>query len=155
MIQRLQSVYLFLTTLLSLLFLKGSFLNFIDKSGTVFKITFNGIVKETGGKGLEVVEKLFPLSIVIIIIPLISLIAIFFYKNRKIQLRFTLIVIASVIGFIFLSGFYSMKIIAGFGAELVPGFKMGIPVLMLVFAFLAYRGIKKDDQLVKSYDRLR
>ena len=155
MIQRLQSVYLFLTTLLSLLFLNWSFLNFIDKSGTVFKITFIGIIRETGGKGLEVVEKLFPLSIVIIIIPLISLIAIFLYKNRKIQLRLTMIVIASVIGFIFLSGFYSMKIITGYGAEMVPGFKMGIPVLLLVFAFLAYRGIKKDDQLVKSYDRLR
>jgi len=155
MIQRLQSVYLFLTTLLSLLFLKGSFLNFIDKSGTVFKIAFNGIVRETGGKGLELIEKLLPLSVVIIIIPLISLIAIFLYKNRKIQLRLTLFLIASVAGFILLSGFYSMKIITGYGAEIVPGFKMFIPVFMLVFAYLAYRGINKDDQLVKSYDRLR
>ncbi len=155
MIQRLQSVYLSLTTLLSLLFLNGSIINFIDKSGSVFKITFSWIVKETAGKGLEVVEKLIPLSIVIILIPLISLISIFFYRNRKIQLRLTLIVITSIIGFIILSGFYSMKVITGFGAEIVPGYKMVIPVLMLIFSFLAYRGIKKDDQLVKSYDRLR
>ena len=155
MIQRIQSVYLFLTTLLSLLFLNGSIINFIDKSGTVFKIAYNGIFKEAGGKSLEMVEKLIPLTVVILVIPVISFITIFLYKNRKIQLKLTLIAIASIIGFILLSGFYSMKVIAGFGAEIVPGFKMGIPVLMLFFAFLAYRGIKKDDQLVKSYDRLR
>ena len=43
MIQRIQSVYLSLTTLLSLLFLKGSFLIFSEKSGSVIKVTFNGI----------------------------------------------------------------------------------------------------------------
>jgi hypothetical protein len=155
MIQRLQSVYLFMTTVLSLLFLKGSFINFIDKSGTVLKITFSGIYRETGGVGLELLEKVIPLSVVILIIPLISLIAIFLYKSRTIQLRLTLFLIATVSGFILLSGFYSWKVISGFGGEIVPGFKMVLPVLMLLFAILAYRGIKKDDQLVKSYDRLR
>jgi hypothetical protein len=32
---------------------------------------------------------------------------------------------------------------------------MALPFLQLIFSILAYRGIKKDDQLVKSYDRLR
>ena len=29
------------------------------------------------------------------------------------------------------------------------------PLISAVLTFLAYRGIKKDDELVKSYDRLR
>jgi hypothetical protein len=144
-----------MTTLLSLLFLSGSFLNFVDKSGTVFQITFSGIFRETGGRSLELVERLFPLSVFILIIPLVSFIAIFLYKNRKIQLMLALSVILLILVFIILSAFYSCKVTTGFGCEIVPGVKMGIPVLMLVFTSLAYRGIKKDDQLVKSYDRLR
>jgi len=30
-----------------------------------------------------------------------------------------------------------------------------VPVIQLILVALAYRGIKKDDDLVKSYDRLR
>jgi hypothetical protein len=32
---------------------------------------------------------------------------------------------------------------------------MILPLAILIFSILASRGIKKDDQLVKSYDRLR
>ncbi|MCX6320772.1 MAG: DUF4293 family protein [Bacteroidia bacterium] len=155
MIQRIQSLYLLLTTLLSLLFLKGSFLNFIDKSGSVIKVTFNGIVRDTGGQGFEFIEKLLPVSAFIILIPAFSLVTIFIFKNRKIQLWLALSVIILIVGFIFVSIFYSMFVITEYGAEIVPGFKMVIPLLMLVFAVLAYRGIRKDDRLIKSNERLR
>ncbi|MEI8225770.1 MAG: DUF4293 domain-containing protein [Bacteroidota bacterium] len=155
MIQRIQSFYLFLTTLLSLLFLKGSFLNFVDKTGSVIKVTFNGIVRDTGGQGFELIEKLLPISAFIIFIPVFSLVTIFIFKNRKIQLWLASSEIILVVGFIFVSIFYSWFIITEYGAEIVPGFKMVIPLLMLVFAVLAYRGIRKDDRLIKSNDRLR
>ena len=35
------------------------------------------------------------------------------------------------------------------------GLGLGLPVLAIVFAALAYRNIKKDDKLVQSMDRLR
>lgn len=155
MIQRIQSLYLLLTTLLSLLFLKGSFLNFIDKSGSVIKITFGGIIRDTGEQGFELIKNLLPISAFIILIPAISLVTIFIFKNRKIQLWLALSVIILIVGFIFVSIFYSWFVITEYGAEIVPGFKMVIPVLILIFAILAYRGIRKDDNLVKSYDRLR
>lgn len=155
MIQRIQSLYLLLTTLLSLLFLKGSFLNFVDKTGSVIKVTFNGIVRDTGGQGFELIEKLLPISAFIILIPVFSLVTIFIFKNRKIQLWLASSEIILIVGFIFVSIFYSWFIITEYGAEIVPGFKMVIPLLMLVFAVLAYRGIRKDDRLIKSNDRLR
>ena len=155
MIQRIQSLYLSLTILLSLLFLKSDFLNFADKSGSVIKITFRGITRVTGGQGSELIEKLLPLSSIIILIPLMSLITIILFKRRKIQIWLTLSVIILIIGLIIGSIIYSWSIITGYGAELIPGFRMIIPVLMFIFTVLAYRGIKKDDRLVKSYDRLR
>jgi hypothetical protein len=49
----------------------------------------------------------------------------------------------------------SINSISKFTATIIPGFKMIIPILILVFSILAYLGIRKDDRLVKSYDRLR
>ena len=155
MIQRIQSLYLLLTTILSLLFLKGNFLNFIDKSGYAIKVTFKGIITNAGRQDFELIEKLLPLSAIIILIPLLSLIAILLFKSRKIQVWLSLSIIVLVVGFIIASIFYSCFIITEYGTEIIPGLKMVVPVLILIFAILAYRGIRKDDRLIKSYDRLR
>jgi hypothetical protein len=48
-----------------------------------------------------------------------------------------------------------LSIVTKFDAEIIPGFKMILPVLILITSILALRGIRKDDRLVKSYDRLR
>lgn len=155
MIQRIQSLFLLMTTLVSLLFLKGSYLNFIDKSGSVIEITFRGIIRDTGGQGFVLIEKLLPLSFLFILIPVLSLVTLFIFKNRKIQLWLILSLIMLISGFIVVSIYYSWFVISEYGAEIVPGFKMIIPVLILVFTVLAYKGIRKDDRLIKSYDRLR
>jgi hypothetical protein len=155
MIQRIQSVYLGLTTLLSLLFLKGGIINFADKSGSVIKVTFTGLLHNTNGQSIEHIDKLLPLSVLIILIPAVSLIAIFCFKNRKVQLLLALSVIILIAGFIVVSGFYSLQVISKYGAMITPGIKIILPLLILILSVLAYRGIRKDDQLVKSYDRLR
>lgn len=155
MIQRIQSVYFFLIALFSSLLLSGSIINFVNGSGSVFKITFASILKSTEGNGLEVIEKLIPLSVLIILIPIISLITIFVFKNRKIQMRLAmfLMILCTLMVFALIHG--SIIIISKYGATITPGFKMILPLVMLILSVLAYLGIKKDDHLVKSYDRLR
>jgi Domain of unknown function (DUF4293) len=155
MIQRIQSLFLILIAMLSGFLLTGSVISFINKTGSVINITFTEVIKSTGGLGIEVIEKLLPLTILIIVIPLISLITIFLYNKRRYQLVMSrvLITLNSILIIAFLH--VSLRIISGYGAQLVPGVKMIIPILMLILAILAFRGIKKDDQLVKSYDRLR
>lgn len=155
MIQRIQSVYLLLTTLLTVLFLKGGFLSFAEKTGSAIKISFNGIISVTGSQPAELIEKLLPISILIIFIAALSFITIFLFKKRDIQLWFVRVLILLIVAFIAVSGFYTYNILTKYTATLVPGFKMFIPVLQLIFSILAFRGIKKDDQLVKAYDRLR
>jgi hypothetical protein len=155
MIQRIQSIYLSLTFLLSLLFLKGSFLTFLESSGSVLKTTFNGLIRDIGLQNNVLIERMIPLSVIIILIPVISVITIFLFKNREIQLRLARLLIAVVCGFILLSGYYSYNVIVKFDAEPVFGYKMLLPILILVLSVLAHRGINKDNLLVKSYDRLR
>jgi len=155
MIQRIQSLYLFIITLLSSLLFSGSILNFITGSGAVIKITFANVVKSMQGSGLEVIEKLIPLSFIIVLIPLVSLITIILFKKRNIQLRFALLLIILCILLVVALIHGSITTISKQNAGLVPGFKMIVPVVNLILSFLAYLGIKKDDRLVKSYDRLR
>jgi hypothetical protein len=104
---------------------------------------------------LELIEKLLPLSVLIILIPVISLITIFIYKNRKVQLRLSLFLIILISVFVIALVHVTMSVISKFEASIIPGFKMILPVLILIISILAYRGIRNDDRLVKSYDRLR
>jgi 4-amino-4-deoxy-L-arabinose transferase-like glycosyltransferase len=151
----MQSVYLSLITLLSLLFLNGGFLTFTEKSGSLIRVAFNGIFRDNAGQNLEFIEKLLPLSVLIILIPILSLIAIFIFRNRKIQMKVVLILIILSIVLVIALILVSFRIISKFDATIIPGIKMILPVLILIISILAYRGIRKDDQLVKSYDRLR
>jgi uncharacterized membrane protein len=138
-----------------LLLFKGSLLSFSEKTGSVINVTFNGIFRESVGHGSELVEKLLPLSVFIILIPILSLITIFIFKNRKVQLRLSLILIVLISVFVIALIHVSISINSKFGAGIIPGFKLILPIVILILSILAYRGIKKDEQLVKSYDRLR
>ena len=155
MIQRIQSLYLSLTAIMSLLFLNVSFLNFIDRSGSLIKVTFAQFIRETSTGEYELLGNTYILSIFILIIPILSVVTIVLYKKRSIQMMLVKFIIILVVGFIIVSGLYVYKIMTKYDSDILPGIRMIIPFLQLIFSVLAYRGIRKDDDLVKSYDRLR
>ncbi len=86
----------------------------------------------------------------------LALISIFLFNNRKLQLmlgRFA--IIANIIGIILVIVFF-MNEKESLGA-VNPDDGLGIypPILFIVFGILALRYIGKDENLVKSMDRLR
>ncbi len=86
----------------------------------------------------------------------LALLSIFLFKNRKQQLlvgRFA--IIANIIGIILtLYLIFQEGGITG-DTEVNEQLGVGLPILFLVFAFLAQRFISKDEKLVRSMDRLR
>ncbi len=90
--------------------------------------------------------------ILIITIALVSgiLIDIFLYKNRKLQLRITVLAIIVSLLNIFLYYRQTQNFVEG-NYDLTAILSLVVPVLLI----LAARGIYKDQQLVKSLDRLR
>ena len=155
MIQRIQSLYLLMTTVLSVLFLKGNILRFVDMSDNFLTINFRGINKVMAEGGTELIEKLIPLSGLLLLIPVLSIITIFLYKNRKLQIWFVKALLGIIVILACCITFYAFYVIRNFSAQMLPAINLAIPVLMFICTYLAYRGIKKDDRLVKSYDRLR
>jgi len=141
---------LVLTTLVSILFLSSGFITFSDNSGTVINFTLAGISGVS-----EPLMKTLPVTLLIIIIPVLSSITISLFKNRRVQLILCKLLLTLISAFITALVIYSYMVISRYNVELMPGIKMSVPVIQLILVVLAYRGIKKDDNLVKSYDRLR
>jgi len=155
MIQRIQSVYLFLTTILSGLFLTGNLFETVNEETSDLAMNFRGIYETAGAYGIALAERILPFSLLSLLIPLISLIAIFLYRNRGLQLKVTLTLIILEIFLIGAVAYYIVYTIHRSVASLIPGFRLLIPFVTLILSLLAYRGIKKDKKLVRSYERLR
>jgi len=155
MIQRIQSVYLSFTILLTLSFFQGTIFSFTDKSVKAIKLVYEGVLVNSSGQDFVQVEKIWLLSVILILIPLVSLLTILIFRNRKIQLFLSLSVIILSAALILTLSWYIFKIVGKYMTDIIPGFRMAVPILILIFSILAYRGIRKDDRLIKSYDRLR
>lgn len=137
MIQRIQTVYLFLA------FLAMGVMPFLfpletDPSGNkqVFFTEFvTDMVLFLGSAAL-------------------SLVTIFLYHNRKLQ--FVLCRLNIILNLILLGLFvYHSLTVSGEVATSEKGIGMFMPIFSIVFLVLANRAIKKDEDLVKSADRLR
>jgi len=118
-------------------------------------MNFRGIWESSLAGNPQLIRSLVPLSGIMIMVSILSLTAIFLFKKRKIQMKLVGIVILFTIIFIGLMLYFFLWLSGKFQAELVPVYRMFIPVLILIFGILAYLGIRKDENLVKSLDRLR
>lgn len=98
----------------------------------------------------------FLLVILIILLGILAIICLFLFKNRKLQFKL------SVFGVIFSVAFLFLEYIRVEGFKKTNTIESGsyqigalLPLVMVVFFFLAARAIYKDERLVKSMDRLR
>ena len=114
------------------------------------------------GKGADGAQKVFQLAddfllvIIIIALGLLAMINLFLFKNRKLQFKL------AVFGTIFSIGFIFLEYIRVEGFKKTNAIQSGsyqigalLPILMVIFFFLAARGIYKDERLIKSMNRLR
>ena len=84
----------------------------------------------------------------------LSILSIFMFKNRKLQFVLGRL---NIISNFFLLGFFVYQSLNVSGETLVSekGIGMFLPIISIVFLVLANKAIKKDEDLVKSVDRLR
>lgn len=145
MIQRKQSLWLFLASLAG--------------AGVLFFDTYRGEI-HTGDlvetKVLRVADH-YPSLLIALVMIILPLVTIFMYRNRKRQMRMSVVAIISVISFLTMM----LSRVSGLG-KLVPPVTNGSywigaisPAIALVFLILAVAGIRKDENLVRSADRLR
>lgn len=141
MIQRIQSVWLLLAAIAGTL--------------TYRLPLWEGTLQDNSKKVFLGPEMLL-LFTVIVATSVLALVTIFLFKNRKLQKTLCFLGILLSIGIVILEFTH----VEGFKSEtnfIESRWKFGaiLPILMILLFMLAYGGIRKDQKLVKSLERLR
>jgi hypothetical protein len=145
MIQRIQSI---------LLLLSG--LGFLGQFATDFATSTQPLPQLLADQRFEIQDS--PLLLILVIAGfLFSVAAVFLYQNRVLQMRITLLSLVSGILLPLLAYFLMYKEGSPIPAGVTVDDALGayLPIVSIISSAVAIRFIKKDDQLVKSMDRLR
>lgn len=150
MIQRIQTLYLFLVVVLGTLLCFFSPMQFLPATGTAY------ITLATFSK--------WPLAVITVAIPLIALADIFLFKRRLLQARLNIVNVILCVGYYALLALYIAFIVKGYepvndmiltGADWYPTVWASIPLINMILTLMATRRILKDEALVRAADRLR
>lgn len=140
MLQRLQTLWLLIASLLAFATLKLSFF-----SGNIIVDNVKQFQRFTAMSSML-------LMILTVAVAISSLITVFLFKDRKLQLRIALAVLALSLLNLLLYYLQTKNYIpAEWTLDLTSLIASAVPLFLLV----AIRGIYKDEKLVKSVDRLR
>lgn len=157
MIQRIQTVWLFLASFVLFGLFVFPYVNFIDLVGLGKRILVTGTFSSVNNESVRETSSVM-LALVSGFVALLPLLAIFQFKNRKNQIKLIglIIVLIIVLGAWMFSNAASK--LAGISQTIQAG-NIGVgffllPVAVILLA-MAIGGIRKDEKLIKSADRLR
>jgi len=152
MIQRIQTIYIFLAAL-ALSFMFFAPLCSFESGEISYTLNIKDLLGSDGtvnpAKSRVMLIILGPLTMLSLIFMLLS------FKNRNRQAAIGRVIYLLLAGII-TSAWFFIEANADGGLQ-VSGYGLGYfaPVVALPFVFLANRAIKKDQDLIKSLDRLR
>ncbi len=155
MIQRIQSVFLFLATLVLLGLYVFPLVTNVNIDGIISNVNIMGIYQQLPD-GKHYTTEFTALKFVAGLVALLPAVIIFLYKNRKQQIALCYSAILVIIGYSFWMAQTVKAAGGGIQASLsnmgIGMFLSSIAVLLIV---LALRAIRRDEKLVRSADRLR
>lgn len=154
MIQRIQTLYLFVAVGLFVIMLTNPVAQIQLSNDTFLLFNHNQIVSMSDDTFKPVPT--WPVTILIVAIMIIGLTGIFLYKNRTLQMRLCVFNIILMFGLVGLIWFYTKYALNKYdGTDSVFLWPIVVPFISIILTYLALKGIQKDDALVKSYERLR
>ncbi len=152
MIQRIQSIYLLVVTILMGTMFFYPLAELLSEDGQLFIYYFNGIFRD-GEEALYLVTV--PPIVLLTIIVGVSFISILLYKKRVLQMRLNSFNIILMIGYLGLNYYYIQnfsKQLEGVVSYQIAGI---FPFIAAILTYLAIRAIGKDEALIRSMDRIR
>ena len=155
MIQRIQSVYLLLIAILTsfTLFLPSASL--INKTGALnYIVNYKGVFL-LQNSGPVFVQNVFSLSALTILILFVTILTIFLYKKRMLQIRLLFFNIVLMLGYYAILFIYLWQLGEKLNAEWILKMVTAFPLINVILSVLAIRAIGKDAALIKSLNRLR
>lgn len=157
MLQRIQTVFILLAIVfivLSLALPIAFYSNLTVSSQFDYTILKFLSTKNTNTLGFNSL----PLFVPAILSALLSLVQIVMYKKRKVQINLGVYSMVLNVLYLGLLVYYMTSVLnhsVSGDVQVSHKYPLIFPVISLVFSYLAIRNIRKDDDLVKSLDRLR
>ena len=151
--QRIQTVYLFLALVLTVVCLCLPVAIFhVSELGEYVTMTNLFMVNGNGSSDMSV----WPMFAVLLLTCPIAVFAIFLYKKRMLQARLCVINILLILIWMALCAYYVYTTQAREEfCHLSMSFTAALPAISLILYILARRGIIKDEKLVRAADRIR
>lgn len=155
MLQRIQTLWLFLSTTMILCLFLFPYLQVFNAMGTPKVIKVTGIYENIGGQIVKT-EDFTLITIVTVLLALVPLAIVFMYKDRKRQIMLGYVTILLILAYSFWLA-TTAKTSLGDVQLQFQNYGLGIIFipLSMFFIILAIRGIRNDIKLLRSADRLR
>lgn len=149
MIQRIQSVYLLVVTILMIVCMCSPVGSIIASTNEISEFGNLCITMPDGTKDYAP----WALFVILLVVAILSFGTIFLFKKRMLQIRLTIFSSVLLIG-------YYMALVAFIfmlaeDTSFTPSWTICLPFIGVILNWLAIRGIGADEALVKAYDRLR
>ena len=149
MIQRIQTIYLLVVSILMIVCMCTSVGSIISADNEISAFTNLSITMADGTKDYAP----WALFVILLLVAALSFGTIFMFKKRMLQIRLTIFSIVMLIGYyLTLATFIFML---ADNASFTPSWTICLPFVAIVLNWLAIRAIGADEALVKAYDRLR
>lgn len=149
MIQRIQSVYLLVVTILMVVCICTPVGSIIASTNEISEFGNLCITMPDGSKDYAP----WALFVILLTVAILSFGTIFLFKKRMLQIRLT------IFSSIMLIGYYLALVALIFmlaeETTFTPSWTICLPFVAIVLNWLAIRGIGADEALVRAYDRLR
>ena len=155
MLQRVQTIWLFFATASIFSLFLFPYLQLLNADGSAKALKVTGVYQNVAGQVVQT-EPFTGLTIATVILGLIPFVIIFFYKNRKKQIIICYLAIAGILGFSFWLVQTAKQVLGNITLR-TENYGIGVllPSLAILFIILALRGIRNDEKLIKSTNRLR
>ena len=154
MIQRIQSLYLLITFALTIIMFCLPFGTFL---GGQEGFTLSAwAIKNSAG---QTVVPTTPMGILLLVCSILSFFTIFLYRHRWVQLRFCVVGMVLYLGLQAFVVFYTLRSNSAVSQADIHSMSYSVtcilPLVCLILTWLAFRGVLKDETLVKSLERIR
>lgn len=151
MLQRIQTVYLFMAVVCAVLCLCMRVGHF-HCDGLITADLYNlWLAPVEGSRDFGP----WALFVVLLLSAVSFAVAIFLYKRRMLQVRLTLFACILLLGYYVIFGLLVYLFKSQLGADFTVSWTAAFPAVALILGYLAFRGIMKDELIVRSLDRLR
>ena len=152
MLQRSQTLFLLGAFIFSVLLLTGPIAH-LTLEGSEYVLKHSGLF-DSAGEDLGVAT--WPLSTIFFSMAILNFLVIFLYRHRMRQMRISIFLIMLNAGSVAMMFYYTWVARNQLeGSLILHQWRFLIPPINIILLYFAFRRIRRDELLVKAFDRIR